>query len=43
MSDPSNCLKFFMADNMVISATARTKGVLQKCLQIPISLHLKHI
>ena len=26
MSDPSNCLKFFMADNRVILATARTRG-----------------
>ena len=32
MSDPSNCLKFFMADNKVVLGTARTPGVPDKCL-----------
>ena len=39
MSDPSNCPKFFMADNRVILATARTR----ERFQMPNSMHQKHI
>ena len=35
MSAPSNCLNFFMADNRVISATARTLQCLKSAFKCP--------
>ena len=35
MSDPSNCLKFFLANNRVILATARTQEGLKSAFKFP--------
>ena len=35
MSDPSNCLKFFLANNRVILATAKTQEGLKSALKFP--------
>ena len=43
MADPPNCLKFFMADDGVISATSRTLKCLKSAFKCPFNFILMHI